>query len=304
MFYLKEQGGAVPALQDIFTDPEKRRNVYEMDLSKGKLPPPPRGKEYAQLTYTSSFDLNRAIEQLNQDLFYYGFPEILGPTGGEAEAGAGYATSLRQNASNRYISPLLQNYAQGWQEIFLMVGEAQKKLRVPIKLRTVEQAEGKGRETMREVTVKPDDWVDIDMRVTFSTKDASVEYAERESDLRLLQAGLMSELTFMSRHYEDPLREMKQRDIDQAAKQGAADALADFQQWQQERRGLFEEVAGEFADQAPAVVGGRNERPPEGSAGPGLGATLSQPTPPVPLGGEQVPGAPQGMATGSTGGAV
>lgn len=263
----------------LVTAPQAERPEFKMDTGTGVMEVP-EGYEPVAFSVSAGIDLLRAKEMNAADMADVGFPTILGAPQ-DVSARSGYDRARMEESVGYELSVPLGNRARAWRELFILQAEALKKLDVKVTIRAVHQdgernffdpavARGPG----EEVTIEPDDFVDIDLEVGFSSETAASRIARSEEGIRLVEAGVKSETEFLEedRRVEDVERAKRLRDRDQLRTRARVVVIED---------GIPELLAG-VMETALAERRGRRKRPrpPTGAAEPGLGATLAQPATP------------------------
>lgn len=259
----------------------------EVEITEGWEPMP--------LSLPSGIDLIRALELVREEMREAGYPRILmAPQ--EIRAASGYDRGRMQEATGNFIEPPLAYQAAMWKRMFEGQLHAIKQLGTSVTVRTIHQDGERnifepvpGKPDDESVTVTPEDLVDIDMEVMFSSETDASRIAWQEEGNRLLDANRIDLLSYLSeyRRAEDPYRARELIESDRI-RQAQFDAMLAY-------------VAAVEAEKWGTILrGGRplKRRPPAGEATEGVGATLVQPaTPRTPEGG-QVPalGEEEGVA--------
>jgi hypothetical protein len=292
LFFLRK-GGSLLNKEDILLlpAPTSERTELKIDTGTGKVEVP-EGYEPVPLSLTAGIDLIRAMEQLNAELADAGFPAML-TMPQEVHARSGYDRAVMERSTATYIVPPLTNHARAWENIFIRQGEAIKRLGISVTIRTVHQKGERelfepviGERPGEEVTVTPDDFIDVDLEAGFSSDTRESRIALQEEGMRLLERNLLSETEFFKdyRGVEDPerARELRDRDERRTIQRQAANACLKALLAEQYGEVLAEDVGGDGARRA-------RRRPPKGEAVAGVGATLVQPGVRTPMGGEEPP---------------
>lgn len=210
----------------ILSDTSGERRVISIDLSQGKMPPSRRGMHWEPLAAPTPDQLKEAMARLDREWDRYSFPVALSPEASELDAKSGYDRSQQEDVAVDFLNPALLNRARAWKKMFLFMATMLQEQKIPVRLRAVPFAEGLSRDQRAEITVKPGDFKDIDLVVTFSAKSRTALFGEREEMFRRWQLDLISLTTLMSELYDDPQEELKKIDLDKMALAGRAAALA------------------------------------------------------------------------------
>ena len=289
MWQLVDNGRGPQNFIDVLNKQDTDWNTISFDPTQQMLSTPPDGKHWEPVLIPEQGQLIRAHELLLQELGEKGFPSVLMPDT-SIDVKSGYDRARQMEAATAFITPPLRNLAAAWQELFLQVSEICRTLDVPITITTRPRAQGENLKMQETITIQPEDFREQDLEVSFESIPATVLHAMRESDMRMLQGGTMSRRTFMANHYDDPLEE--EEEMKRERMTAFLDGLAE-----QDVQAVIQVVRGQYTMAAAADagvptealaemagVGGRPERPPEGSASPGLGAPLVPGEQPQPAG--------------------
>lgn len=281
MYYkARRKGTKGDDVGDFFTLPSGEPQKFEFNLKTGEVKVPD-GYEPVAVEFSTGIDLTRAKEDVRWEMQRYSFRDV-----GEVEATSGYDRARIIESQGYDLQPPLDNQAACWHEVFLLMADAIKHMDVPVTVRTIATRGHEG----PEVTVRPKDFEDIDLAVSFSSEGRSAHFAMKESGMREVEMGLKSPTTYLSEDAgrDDPEREWYFIHRDKLRQEVADVVRALF-------RDTIELVArGEMEEMGilpkPVVAptegtgGVERKRPPKGSAQPGVGATLVQPEPPKPSG--------------------
>ena len=283
MYYMaRRKGTAGDDPGDWSTLPSGEKKEFNFNWETGEVEGIPEGYEPVPVKFETGIDLTHAKEDFRWEMQRYSMRDIA-----EVQATSGYDRARIIEATGFDLQPALDNQAACWHEIFLLIAEAIKKLDVPVTVQTIPQRGEKAAD--REVTVKPDDFRDIDLAVQFPAIGLSARFALVESGLRQMEADQLSETTFMSEYQgtDDVERERRMRDRDKLRRVVREQEAIIIGQ-------VFSEVA--MADlrealpdmfppvETPPEAEGEPAKAPGGNAGPGTGAPLVQAEPPKPMG--------------------
>lgn len=226
---------------------------------------------------------------VKQDIRDWGFPPPLSPDL-NVSAKSGYDRTKMQEPAAEQLKPALEAYASSWREMFILVSEIIIGLKEPITIPVRMIAQGLSGNYRETITIRPDDFAEQDISVSFDATPASAKYPDRESNIRMVTQGFMSKETFMKAEYDDNVTEQER--IDQERLGVQMDAIADQDTMEiimALRPQAMMEVAAEeglpLATPPPEqqAMGGpapgedvRMERPPDGGF-PGTGAPLTPP---------------------------
>lgn len=273
----------------IIERPAEDRNIITIDPAKGETVPQPRdGYEMKPIQPPDLGILASTHQQLLGEFESFGFPSIIGPEA-NVDASSGYDRAKQQEGAQDFLEPPLKNKAAAWHELFLLAIEQLKAFDLPVTIHTVPMAEGEGG-AQREITIKPGDFVDIDLEVSFRSIPATVQFGMDEAARRDVELGYESKSRYMASKWDDPISEREQVALDRVddmAEQKALEYTAMFLDAMAPQ--VAEDVATDLGLPSPA----RPERPVEPE--PGLGAPIAPAM-------QSEPGAPVPPNTPATGG--
>ncbi len=269
-------GSQADDFMSILSRPAEDQNIVSIDTSKGEfLDDPKPGYEWKQVPPPDVSVVRDAHEQMRIDFEEYGFPRALSPSP-DVSGSSGYHEAKMMEGAQDFLEPALENVARAWRKLFLQAANAIKKLDVPVTIRAVPRAEGKDRRVQEQVTIKPEDFKDIRIRVEFKSMPAGAQFVADEANRRDVELGFMSETTYMETKYDDPERERKQVALDKmrraAEEQAMGIALAYLEQEAQKK---LQAVLGQA--QVPVTMD-----EPADPARPASGAAPAVGAPPVP----------------------
>jgi len=283
MYYLARRKGATgDDPSDYLSLPSGERKEFHFNWETGEVEGIPEGYEPEPVKFETGIDLTRAKEDLRWEMQRYSMRDIA-----EVQATSGYDRARIIEATGFDLQPALDNQAACWHQVFLLIAEAIKGLDVPVTVQAIPQRGEKAAD--REITVKPGDFVDIDLAVQFPAVGLSARFALVESGLRQLEADRLSETTFMAEYQgtDDVERERRMRDRDNLRNivRGRIGAILS----QVTDVVAMADIRAALPDLFPPVEpveGGATEpeRPPEPM--PGVGSPVVQPEPPKPMGPE------------------
>lgn len=286
---VKVGGRAAADINDFMAMPQADRPNLRFDIMDDALQHPREGYEYKPFPTPDLNWLLSAYQEAKREMAEYGFPAPLSPDQsllGEASSGAQAAYGIEQ--AKFFVEPPLRNLANAYVQEFLNVLGLIRELKLKVAIRALPSGVGSYRELVKLDGAKIKE---VDIACSFDAKTATMEYAERESDARQLQLGLMSRKRYMSRRVDDPVEEEEQIKREQMEMELDKMALADaIQIINETRQDMMAQAALQAQLPLPAPVqptetdglapqsGGpepgamtRDERPPMGSF-EGLGA--------------------------------
>ena len=265
-------------------------------LTDAAVQHPPDGYHYESMPIPDQEQLIRAFQMQEARLEKWGFPSALSTeTATQGSSDTGYKAALQMESAADFLKPALRNRAACWRELFQIAADWAQAQNVEIRIPVQLKAQGQSTKVRQMITLKPGDLREHNVEVEFKSIPATAEYAERESNLRMMQAEVMSVDTFLARHYEDPQLEKKKLVLQMAEKPIIQNTVDMVLAAMAQEAGLLKEEAMDEADVPLGTVpqsGGpapgettRRERPPEGAASAGLGATLVNEGQPATAGG-------------------
>ena len=290
MYQEVKQGQQAQNFLDILSRPNEDQRVITFDRARQVLPDPRDGYRWEPVAVPDQTQLIEAHRMNKELITEYGFPIALSvdaPLQGEATSG--YHARQQMEAANRFLDPPLKNVAATLHEMFMLVADTTKALNVNITVVTPDIAGGKQRTVREPLTVRPTDFEDVEVSISFDALPASARHALDEAIVRKIESGLMSRSTGMGQMYEDPVAEERRIFVDQTKEFAKQAALTTLQELIAENAPAVKaELAAEvgvplqpppLAPQpgGPEEPGGiREARPPEGPM-PDLGMPAEPP---------------------------
>ena len=260
--------------------------TVRFDPTEETLPPPRPGHEWIVVPVPDQQHLLGLRDMKKRELQEYGFPAPLDPSQ-PLVSKSGYDTREKREPAAEQLKPALFNRASAWYEHFQRVAEIIQKGEFTITMHV--HPEGRGHGPKEVITVGPKDVKEHDLVVQFESIPDATRQITRESNIRMLQEGLMSRQTFMAVEYDDPVAEEERIFSDELTQFTKQQAVAVLQRmFLEQSQELQAQVAAEqqiaLATQLAPQEGGpapgqenRVVRPEE--PGPALGAP---PLPPPP----------------------
>jgi hypothetical protein len=263
--------------------PAEEQPVVIWDPSEQILRTPRDGYEWKVVPVPDQSQLIVAHGATKQEIRDWGFPGILTSEPG-IDVTSGYDRSTQVETAGDLLRPPLANRARAWLATFRINHDVLAALELSVTIPVVKRAEGESQQYQEMTKISPKDFKEQDETVGFSSVPAAAEYAERESDTRLLEQGLLSRQTFMAKRYPDAVAEEERIKLEQGEAQMDKFALEDAIAIVQETRGdVIQQVAAEVGVPPPSPAGGagpgesiRKERPAAGSF-PGVGSPTNPP---------------------------
>ena len=245
--------------------------------------------------------LDNAKQAVDAEFDKYAFPIPLSPGAQESQASSGYQFAQQTEQAGIFIEPTLKHEAAAWHEQFMLAADMLMELDVPVTMTTTLRAQGLGHNFQEAFTVKPEDFKDIDLEVSFESISETRKFAEQEADQRLYENRLISKPTLMAKLHDDPVAEQERIDFDAADELGKQQALEAVAAAIQEQGGdlvkriMLQEGAPQTVETGPQQPGGpapgqatRTARPAGLESSPGLGRPLVEPV-------QTQPGEPAGV---------
>ena len=288
MYQLILDGGHGEDLSALLSRPVEQEPTIIFDPSEQVLKKPKSGYHYELVPAPSIEWVIKADEQSRKDLQDWGFPASLSPdspTTGQANSAAQGAQQI--DVATNYLDPALNNVARSLHVLFTRIGDIIKGLDIPITMPLYRRSEGGDRQVREMVKITPDDLQEQDLEVRLESISAASRIAIRESNIRLLEKGLMPRSDFLKIESTDHLARAERIQLDKGLAIAEAEALKVFQAFVQEYSpAIASQVAAEQGISLPPPVvppsGGpavpgqpREERP--GVNAPGAGAPLVNP---------------------------
>ncbi len=246
--------------------------TVRFDPTRETLPKPASGHEWVVVPVPSQEHLISLRNLKKQELQEYGFPAPLDPSQ-PLEGKSGYDTVAKMEMASRTLKPALENIAASWYERFKLVADIIQNLGVKITIPV--QPEGRGTSPQEMITIRPEDFREHDLIVSFKSSSNAAEAALRESDIRMVKEGFMSVPTLMAKHHDDPIAEQERiftGNLEQITIQQATETLQQ----------LIQAHSQQIAAQALAEVNAPLPQAPEGGPAPGQDIRQARPEVPIP----------------------
>ena len=208
-YQLVENGrsGAANAF-DWAAQPQNERPVLAFDLTSDALVNPPAGFHYENMPVPDRQILVEALQNAKRDMQDYGFPAPLSPDQAlTGQASSGHLATREIEQANFSINPALSRLAAADKELCKLVGDIITALDLKVSI-PVFQKGNKTKDAREVVTVTKQHFEDIDIALMLNGSTASMDYADKEADMRDMQAGALSLFEYMTKWREDPIRTM------------------------------------------------------------------------------------------------
>lgn len=303
-----QQRYAIEKIDPSIADDES--TTLEVRVLEGGIIKPPDGYKITNPGLALGPDLNDAIAFIRGEEQRYGYPKVLGKPE-EVTASSGYERAQQQDAVANLLDPPLEHFASAMSHgLFPAIVEGVKNLGVGQTVRNikVKADQGNRQAVTQSVVIKPDDIMDADIDVQFSSVTTFTRVAMEEEGLKMMQSDLMTETEFITevRGVDDLDAWREERDLDKIRRNAHEQAITDAQQVVQQMKDAWAQQAAQEAGvnpiQAnppdiaqPPVVNSDMARPDRGMSvpsGPGQAMPVA-PTPPG-LGEGSLPGVPAG----------
>ena len=286
--------------------PTEAQRVVSLELGAEAVPQAREGYHWEFMAPPPLEQVLFALQAVDAEIEKFGFPGSLSPDT-PLDATSGYDRAKQMEAATDFLDPPLTNLAGAWYENFMIMAEMLQKVNRDVHFVTIARAQGEGRGGQVPVTVKPSDFDEIDLEVSFKSIPATVQFAENEQNMVLYEKKLMSKGDLLATLFPDPVAAQERIDMDIVAEVAREEALQfAIAAGKQLAPGEFQQALNELG--APSVLptngaaGGpapgetvRRERPP-GGAVPGVGAPVVPPT-------QRQGGVPPDLGGGTTGAA-
>lgn len=258
----------------------------EIELIGNRCVSAPDGYKFSQPNIGVNADTLNAFASLEAKMQKYGYDPALDPNA-QMQATSGYQQAVLRDMAADTLDPPLHNIASMINKLLSLKDTAIKTLNKPITFSNFAATDEIGpaaRSVREEITIHPDDIVDVDRSVSFDSLTQYARTALIELGEGLLSRGHATEDEFLRefRGIDDPIRWKKQRLVEKAmtiAEEAALKASA----------AVFQRVTGDVAQEAMADTGLAAFAPPTGNGTGGVsvsngagGAAPLQPAPPNP----------------------
>lgn len=258
---LENLPGAEAAADRAEADP----NDLEINQLQNGIRIAPEGKRIVPSGYKLPADVSNAYAAMLKEAEEYGYPVALGQPQ-DMQTKSGYDRALIQEPVSAALDPPLEHIGDAINALTLLSFEAYKSFAIPATIRNLQPSTDLGRldqSVEEEITLQPDDIVDVDTAVTFSSITKATQIADQEEGMKMLGLGLMFKDEFLTDHrgvqdierYYDRETISKMRDI--AQKAIAVDAAAVFQslrQWAAQKATEAAKLKGPMGAEANAAL--------------------------------------------------
>jgi len=270
----------------------------EIELIGNRVVKFPDGYKAVQPNIGVNADTLNAFSQLEQKALMYGYPPALGQPE-SVDATSGYQQAVMRDTAASVLDPPLASIASALNTLLRLKDTGVKTLGIPVTFRNFAPTDEMGkvaRSVMDEITIEPDDIVEVDRSVSFDSLTQYARQAKIEMGRGLLGEGRITEDMFFRDYMgvDDPMRLKRQRLIEKAMMLAEDFAL-------KASTALFQQVTGDVAAEAMVDSGVAPFAPMDASGGAGVnvsnGVGGNVPLAPAP----PAPEAELGMAGGQPG---
>jgi hypothetical protein len=250
---------------------------------------PPDGYEIHAPNVSLGVDVANALDQVRgEDRF--GFPASLSRPE-EVQATSGYDRAKQQDAVDALLSPPLGHHGAMLADTFKAMANAVKEIGLPLSVRNIHTRTGEYT-TAETITINPDDVIEADITVDFSSISVFTSIALQEEGMKLMQGDMMTETEFLSkiRGVDDVESWREQRTTDKLRKAADDRALQDVLLTIDALRGAVADEA--IAETAVQPMVSTNEDTLRSDRGPSIptGPNSAMPVIPSPAGQAGIPG--------------
>lgn len=275
--------------------------VPEVVFGQDGVVVPPKGYKIQRVDLQLSADVDKGLEYI-ESVDVFGFPVSL-RSPEEVSVSSGVERGLVLDSITSLLDPPLGNVAAADRAGFLMLANAVQELKMDISIRSVRADSSRpelSAEVMDEITVSPDDMLDLDLAVYYDAKTQFSRIAELEEGAKLIEQGLLTVTEFQRdiRGIEDvsewerlKTREQIRLFVQDLAVKDVTEAIAAL-------RATVMRTSAEDAGVDPALLdqagiqqpGATPTAGPSFPVGPGQGTSImpQQPEMPVPTDGNAV----------------
>ena len=222
-------GGILGEMQRVTLEPlpgdeaareRKDNRNLEIELLGNRVVKFPDGYKAVQPNIGVNADTLQAHAQLEAKMVQYGYPQELGNPA-DADATSGYQQAVMRDTVANIIDPPLANIAAMLNRLLTLKDTGIKTLDIPVTFRNFAPTDDMGkvaRSVMDEITIDPDDIVEVDREVSFDSLTLYARQAKIELGRTLLAEGRITEDMFLRDFMgiDDPLRLKRQRLIEKA----------------------------------------------------------------------------------------
>ena len=274
---------AVTAI-DYLTMPDAERKTVEFSMIDN--PRQPRdGYHWVPIPVPDQTVLLQMYQDAKLEVQEKGFPPILDPSA-VLKAESGYDRNQQTEAATLYLTPPLTNKAASLRELLLLIADISRQMPVPVTLPVIDRAGGQSLRVLRHDTIKPEEWVEIDLQVSYNSIPLGAQSVQREMESRAVAEGVMSRQTQMANMWDDPIAEDNRINSDMttaAVKEKVVtdiQALLELQSGAIKEQVLAEEEVPLSDEEIRETLGegeGRRDQRPVDFSQPGLGAPAVPP---------------------------
>lgn len=212
--FLKPVAGDAAALE------RQNNKSLEIELIGNRVLKVPDGYEAVQPNIGVNADTLNADAQMEAKMIALGYPPALGSPE-EVDASSGYQQAVMRDTVANTLDPPLENIASMVNQLLRLKDTAIKTLGYPVTFRNFSPTDEMGkvaRNVMDEITIDPDDIVEVDRSVSFDSLTQYARQAKIELGRGLLAEGRITEDMFFRDYMgvDDPQRLKKQRLIEKA----------------------------------------------------------------------------------------
>lgn len=281
------------------TIPDSEGAVLEVRTDENGVLIAPDGYRIVNPGLSIGPDLNDAIAFIEREGQKYGYPKVLGRPE-EVTASSGYERAQQQDAVANLLDPPLEHFAamlHSW--LFPAMAQGTKKLGVPVTVKNVKAKSqySKPQNVQDSVTINPNDIMDADISVSFSSVTQFSRIAQQEEGIKLMQAKQLNQTQFQEEimGIDDIEAWREQSDIDAARTFGSERAITDAEQAIARLSGAVNQLAIQGAGVDPITANSDLLRPDRDPSIP-TGTGQAMPIAPTPggMGESAAPGVPAG----------
>ncbi len=283
--------------QEAVEERADNRENMQVRLLNGQFILPPFGWRITETGIELPDTVLKAREMVRGEMDEYGYPRVLGRPE-EISASSGYDRAKAQDAVTSKLDPPLQHWADCITEMLAAQFTSIKTLGEPMTVRNLNDTPELGAmpiQVQEEITVNPDDVVDVDISVSFDSVTTYTRLALEEQGIGQMSAGVMHKDEYLRevRGVQDVRRWRDDKAIsdmydfaDLKAVEAAQAAFTAIQQFamaeSQQKAGLKEpsaSVSQQVLGQQPGDQGGGGGGGPTYPTGGGGGRAPIEPTP-------------------------
>lgn len=266
---------------DYLSLPSAEQKTAEYSFVGDKPENPRDGFEWKAMPVPDMTILMNTEQEIKDDIQRMGFAAALNP-GSVLKAESGHDRNQQTEVAVADLETTLRNRGRAYKKLYVIIAQIARNLPVPINILLLDRSAGKNMKAKGRGTIEPEDWVNVDLFVTFENISLGAQSVANEMDEQAFTAGHISEETLMAKRYDDPIDEMNRIRSGRVAQAAEQKAMADITALlEMQAPTISEEILADkevplSTPEIAETLERRNERP-AGMSVPGTGAPAQPP---------------------------